>query len=38
VLNKRATLLDKLEEARTSVEKVGVQFDEATAAIVQALK
>ena len=38
VLNKRAALIDKLGEARASVEKVGVQFDETTTAIAQAHK
>lgn len=36
MLNKRAASLDTLEEACTSKEKVGAQFDEATTAIVQA--
>jgi len=38
VLNKRTTLLDKLGEARASVEKVVTQFDEATTTIAQAHK
>ena len=38
VLSKRAALLDKLGEARASVEKVGPQFDETTTAIAQAHK
>jgi len=38
VENKRATLLTKLEEARSSVEKVEAQFDEATTSIAQAHK
>ena len=37
-LNKRAALLDKIGEARASVEKVGAQFDETTIAIAQAHK
>ena len=38
VLSKRPALLDKLEEARASVEKVSEQFDEVTTAITQAHK
>ena len=38
MLNKRAALLDKLEEARASVEKVGAHFDETTNVITQAHK
>ena len=38
VLNKRVALIDKLGEARASVEKAGAQFDETTTAIAQAHK
>jgi len=38
VLSKRAALLDKLGEARASVERVGAQFDKATTVITQAHK
>jgi len=38
VLSKRVPLLNKLGEARASIEKVGAQFDEITTAIVQAHK
>jgi len=38
VQNKRASLLDKLGEARASVEKVKAQFDKATTSIAQAHK
>ena len=38
VLNKRATLIDKLGEAPASVEKVGAQFDETTTTVAQAHK